>query len=147
MRVIFVLCSVFVASLAYTNEDIQKLKQFHSAFFKCQESPATHIDEEVLTKVRNHQRLTQVPENTGDFLLCLAQHLQLQDADGNLNLATIRERIQHHEKDPSRVDELMDTCIVQKLTPQYTAIHMFACLSREGLKVGHTKVEALLEVL
>ncbi|XP_060521892.1 uncharacterized protein LOC132699273 [Cylas formicarius] len=147
-RVLLVLCSIFVPVLDYEAENIEKFNRFHAAYLKCQESPETSIDEDFLCDVVINQEVpAEVPESAPNFLLCLAKLLQLQDEDGNLNSALIRERIEHHQKDPNRVAKLMDTCIVQKDTPQYTTIFMIDCLSREAAKVGLTNVDAMLEVL
>nr|UWL63311.1 odorant binding protein 21 [Pagiophloeus tsushimanus] len=123
LLVAFALCLTFTAVLADTDEEVKQLVK--DAHKKCQEDPATAVDEAELKALRDSKGKGPAPANGGAHALCVSKALGWQKADGSVNKDFLKEKISEDIHDSAKVDEILAEATAEKENEVATAEHLF----------------------
>ncbi|CAG9859120.1 unnamed protein product [Phyllotreta striolata] len=110
--------------LVYGAENRTENKKFQEARLKCQEDPATRLDEEALKKsLKGDINRTKF----GPHALCIYQYLGVLDKNFNVNKVELRKQLAYTVTDSLKLDAAVAECAVTKKTPKETAVEIFLC--------------------
>ncbi|CAH1114507.1 unnamed protein product [Psylliodes chrysocephalus] len=66
-------------------------------------------------------------------VLCFSKKIGFLDAEGNLNISTIKEKLKMVFEDDKKVDEVVVSCAKTEATPEDTALSTFKCFHGSSL--------------
>lgn len=115
---------------ALSEEEVtNRIKGAHD---KCQQDPATAVDEAAFAAYRTSKGQGEEPANLGPHDLCVSKALGWQNADGSVNEAYLRERISLAVHDSAKVDQLVAECKGSESDEIAIARNLFKCFGKHA---------------
>ncbi|CAG9760044.1 unnamed protein product [Ceutorhynchus assimilis] len=105
------------------------MKQLIAVTAKCQDDPATAVNEKAIDDWKKANRdASRPPDNLGPHTLCIAKAMDWIKQDGKPNTEGLREKLRARVSDKAKVEKILNKCAAEKETPEATALHMVQCV-------------------
>ncbi|XP_019866436.1 B2 protein [Aethina tumida] len=121
MKSFVVFVAVFGLTLAaLSDEQRAKLKTYHE---EC--SKESQVDQSLVEKAKAGEFTDD--DGLKNHIFCVSKKLGFQNDAGEIQVGVVKEKLATVIDDPSKIDEIVKKCAVQKDTPQNTAFSTIEC--------------------
>ncbi|XP_044265628.1 B1 protein-like [Tribolium madens] len=123
MKTIIFFVFVLVGALALTKESVDKLEPISK---ECRE--LNGISEDIILKVRRGEAVNE--PKLKNHILCVSKKTGLATETGETNVEILRTKLRKVSESDNEVNNIIQKCVVKKITPEETAFEIFACLRK-----------------
>lgn len=121
-------CVLFAAIGVLSSADTRTHNQkYQEARKKCQEDPATKLDEETLKNAFKGEINKSI---FGPHAVCIYRHLGILDKQSNVNKVELRNNLDYVITDTDKLEAVVKECGKRRITPEETAVEIFKCTKK-----------------
>lgn len=113
----------FQITAEYTKHDMNE--KIHIYMDKCLDDPKMKITDDMKEKIRKHEKIDE--EMMMKISRCMMTKVGYMNEAGEVMKDAMKKEIATKMRDPTKFDQMMDTCYKIMDTPGKTAMNMIGC--------------------